>query len=914
MKCLAVLLACLPLTALAQEDQKNPPPPKPITAVTVTQPRAEPWSNILDYLEPRQLGPVNMGGRIADISVFEKEPRIFYVASASGGLFKTVNAGTTFTPVFEKENTISIGAVAVAPSNPDIIYVGTGEASSRNSVAWGDGVYKSIDGGKNWTNIGLKDTLQIGKIFVDPKNPDVVLVAAIGNLWAPGNRGLFKSKDGGKTWKRVLYVDNLTGAIDLKADPKNPRVMLCSMWQRIRKPWDFISGGPGSGLYRSTDEGEHWTRVTEGMPPGPLGRVGLSFYRSDPHEVIATIEYKPDPKAKRPKDTGEVPYYAGGTFRSMDGGKSWKEINPLNPRPFYFSLPIVDPNDDKRIYVMGDNINLSTDAGKTFHVLRGRYHPDNHAVWIDPNDSNNVLIGNDGGVYYSHDKGVTWDHLNGMPIGQYYAIAVDMRRPYWIYGGLQDNQCWGIPTQGVTGGVSFFDSVGLGGGDGFHVAVDPFDWRTVYSESQGGSASRVDLRSGQGRGIQPRLQGTKLRFNWSTPFIISPNNPQTLYFGANRLFKSVDRGDHWKAVSPDLTTNDPAEYGPSKLSVSPEDSGAETHCTIITISESPVKQGVLWVGTDDGQVQVSQDDGTTWSNVTGHIPDLPANTWCSRVLASKWDASHAFATFDGHRTGDFRPYVYKTEDYGKTWTKLNSGLPDLDSVYVIAEGQKNPDLLFLGSEMALRISLDGGKTWGRFKHDFPTVAVHDLLIHPRDLDLVIATHGRSLWTMDVSALEGLDQTKIKDEVTLTKPQDVLLPGRIDSGVWDGDRVFAARNSQPGTRICYYLSKPAKNVSLTVYLPDSSDSQQLDTTNHLGLNVIPFNGRVGARPVPGDFPVVLTVDGKQYRTSVHIENAFLVAEQKNVRPLANGTLDTTQEEEKTPEEKEEEERGGGSGQR
>jgi photosystem II stability/assembly factor-like uncharacterized protein len=815
-----------------------------------------------------------MGGRITDLAVYEKEPRIFYVATASGGLYKTINQGTTFSAVFDHEHTISLGACAVAQTNPDIVWVGTGEATSRNSVAWGDGVYKSVDGGKTWTNMGLKDTLQIGKIVIDPKDPNTVWVAAVGLVWGPSDRGVFKTTDGGKTWRRVLYVDDHTGAVDLKMDPKNSRVMLCAMYQRLRKPWDFVSGGPGSGLWKSMDGGESWRHITKGLPKGPLGKIGIAYYRQDPHEVVATVEYKPDPKAKRPKDTDVVPRYAGGTYWSTDGGESWKEINPLNPRPFYFSLPYIDPNDDKRIYVMGDSINLSVDGGKTFKELDGRVHPDFHAIWIDPRDSNNVLVGNDGGVSFSHDKCATWDHLEGMPIGQFYAVATDNRRPYWIYGGLQDNSCWGLPTQTSTGGVSFFHSQGLGGGDGFHVAVDPDDWAIVYSESQGGEASRVDLRTGRGKGIQPRMKGQKLRFNWSTPFMISPHNGQTLYFGSNILFKSVDRGDHWRPVSPDLTTNNPKTLGPSKDSVSPENSGAEAHCTIITMSESPLRQGVLYVGTDDGQVQVTQDDGATWTNVTKNIPGVPENTWCSRVLASRWSEGRAYATFDGHRTGDFKPYLYRTEDYGKTWTKMDAGLPDYDCLYVILEGQKNPDLLFLGSEMSLRVSLDSGKTWGRFRTKFPTVAVHDLVEQPKEQDLVIGTHGRSIWTLDINGLEGLTADALKQDVTLTQPQDVLILGRTTGGSWDGDRVFAARNTQPGTRIEYWLAKDAKKVSMTVSTADGTDSIDLDTTNHAGLNVATWNGRISGRPAAGDYKVTLTVDGKTYFTTAKVAEAFL----------------------------------------
>ena len=527
-------------------------------------------------------------------------------------------------------------------------------------------------------------------------------------------------------------------------------------------------------------------------------------------------------------------------------------------------MPVQDPNDVTRIYVPGDDLFYTADTGKTFKTQQSTVHPDYHAWWIDPNDSYHMIVGNDGGVYTTHDRGLSWEHNNNMAIGQFYAVAVDMRKPYWVYGGLQDNGSWGIPTQTTKGGVAFWDSVSTGGGDGFHVQVDPEDWATVYSESQGGAFGRTDLLGRPGRARAPRGQG--VRFNWSTPFIISPHNAKTLYLGGNRLFKSVNRGDTWKPVSPDLTTNDPKKNEAGKLSVTPENTGAETHCTIITVSESPIKQGLLFVGTDDGLVQMSQDDGVTWINITSNIPDLPRNTWCSRVLASKWEEGRVYATFDGHRGNDFKPYVYVSQDYGKTWSKLNAGLPEWDCAYVIVEGVKNPNLLFLGTEMGLRVSMDLGKNWTRYRTEFPTVAVHDLVIHPRELDLVIGTHGRSIWTLDVNGLEGLENMAYED-VILTKPQNVLLVPRPQAQSWDGDNVLVARNSQPGTKFQYFLKKPAKaDVSVRVYSASGSEVADLTGTNEAGLNVVAWNGRV---PV-GDYRVTIVVDGKSYSTAVKVE--------------------------------------------
>jgi photosystem II stability/assembly factor-like uncharacterized protein len=865
--------------AQGQEDTKTPPattPPAPVK----TQTTQEPWDDFLRNLQPRQLGPVTMGGRITDLAVYEKEPRIYYAATASGGLFKTVNAGLTFTPVFEREATISLGATAVSQSDPNLVWVGTGEATSRNSVAWGNGVYRSTDGGKTWQHMGLPETHHIGKIVIDPRNSNTVYVAATGRLWGPNpERGVYKTTDGGKTWQHVLKVDSRTGAVDLVMDPRNPENLLVAMWHRERKPWDFISGGPGGGLYKTTNGGKWWRRVEKGLPGGPYGRIGLNYMGSNPKVVVATIEYRPDEKKEpnRPKDQGIVRRNGGGTFISRDGGDSWTMLNVLNPRPFYFSIPKIDPNDEKRIYVPSDNLYVSEDAGKTFKPQNNKVHPDYHAFWINPSDSNHIIAGTDGGIFETRDRGTTWEHHNGMPIAQYYAIGVDMRRPYWVYGGLQDNSCWGLPTQTMHGKVSSANSVLLGGGDGFQTLADPNDWATVYWESQGGRLIRTDLKSGASKGIRPALAGEPLRYNWSAPYVLSPHNSRTIYFGANRLFKSVNRGDSWKPVSPDLTTNDKSKLDPGKLSVTPENTGAEAHCTLTTVAESPLRAGVLWVGTDDGQVQVSQDDGATWTNVVGNIPDLPRNTWCSRVIASKWADGRAYATFDGHRSNDFKPYVYVTDDYGKTWSKLTNGLPDYDSVYVIREGEKNPDLLYLGSEMSLRVSLDRGRSWTRYRTNFPTVAVHDLVVHPRELDLVVATHGRSLWTIDASGLEQLDQKTRDQEVALLKPQDVLMLGRIAGEQWDGDAGFDSPNTQPGTRIMYNLKAPAGSTpKIVISDPSGASSVELkNATNVAGLNVVPWNGRVEGRLAPGDYRVTLTVNGKDYVTSVRVESTPLV---------------------------------------
>ncbi|MBS1719411.1 MAG: hypothetical protein JST35_03085 [Armatimonadetes bacterium] len=819
-----------------------------------------------------------MGGRIAQIAVYNARPSLFYVATASGGLWKTDNGGITMAPVFDREGSISLGAVAVDQSNPDNVWVGTGEQHSRNSTAWGDGVYHSTDGGKTWMKVGLENTRHISSIVLDPKDKNHVYVGALGRLWGPSeDRGVYETTDGGKTWKKILYVNNLTGVINLIMHPKDPKTMIASMWERERKAYDFRSGGPGSGIFRTTDGGKTWKTSEKGLPNGTRGRIGLNYFLADPKVVIASVEYREKaaapgatPPPARTQPNGSM-FNGGGLYISKDGGVSWSFLNDLNPRPFYFSTPRLDPVDPKRIYVLGVSLHASEDAGKTFRAMRASIHADNHDMWIDPNDPTHMIIGNDGGLYQTRDRGVNWEHINKMAIGQFYAVAVDNRRPYWVYGGLQDNGSWGIPTQTNRGGPSFWDAVNVGGGDGFHVQVDPNDPMTLYSESQGGAMMRYDLKTNQSRFIRPRLDGERLRFNWSTPIYLSPHNSRTLYVGANRLFKSVNRGDAWKVISPDLTTNNPDKQRPGVNSVTPEDTGAERHCTIITISESPTKQGVLAVGTDDGLVWISEDDGTKWTNVTANIPDLPANTWCSRVLLSKHSQNRIYATFDGHRSNDFKAYAYVSEDLGKTWSKISDGLAEYDSVYVIREGEKNPDLLYLGSEMGLRVSLDRGKTWGRVRGNFPTVAVHDMVVHPRELDLVIATHGRSMWTIDVNGLEGLTSANRDKAVAVMQPQAVLNLVDFGSG-WDGDAVYQARNTQPGTTIFYWLKAAAGSVKITISDAAGVRKAEITGTKNAGLNGVRWNGRLGGRgaPEPGEYRVSVVVDGKETLTSVRVE--------------------------------------------
>ncbi len=829
-------------------------------AAAIAQPTpTDPVAQILGAVPARELGPTTMGGRIMDIAVYDREPRVFCVAFASGGLWRTENGGTTMTPIFDRMPTQSFGAVAIDPTDPKVIWAGTGEESSRNSTSWGAGLFKSVDAGKTWEPLGLAETRHTARIAIHPKDTKTVFVATLGGLWdQTTDRGLFKTKDGGKSWRKVLDAGPKAGAIDVVFDPKNPSVLLAATWERFRLPYNFYSRGPGSGLWRSTDGGESWRRVTRGLPEGDLGRIGLSVMKSNPKVWVATIDAA-----------------AGGFFRSEDGGQSWSKVNTLNPRPFYFSRPVQDPLDENRVYICGVNVHVSDDKGRTFRQAPWPIHPDHHAMWVDPTDSMHLIIGNDGGLSQSRDRGATWDFIDNMAVGQFYAIGADMRKPYFVYGGLQDNGSWGGPTQTRQGHVAYHHWYGVGGGDGFFVQVDQEDWRWLYSESQGGNVSRLNQVTGESKFIKPRPpQGERYRFNWSSPIFLSPHNSATVYFGGNRLFKSVNRGDNWKVVSPDLTTNDPEKQKP--VVGDAVNSGAETHCTIITIGESPLKQGVLWVGTDDGQLQVSQDDGVTWANVIANVPGVPKNTWVSRVEPSRFAEGRCYVTFDGHRAGDKSPYVFVTEDFGATWKPLVSGLVQDQVAYVVREGRRNEDLLFLGTERGLFVSLDRGASWRRYETEpWPlAVRVDDLLIHPRELDLVVGTHGRSIWILPVAALEQLTKANREKDVFVCEPQTVYGLGRVSGGgAWDGHGRFESNNTQPGTQIFYWL-KQGTTEKVVVQLVDAAGREvaKLDGKGDKGLNVVTWRPSRRTAVRTGDLGIVLKVGETETRgTVLRVEN-------------------------------------------
>jgi photosystem II stability/assembly factor-like uncharacterized protein len=753
-------------------------------------------------LEFRELGPAVMGGRIDDFAVVEGNPNIVFVGTASGGVWKSTNNGTTWEPVFDKEGVSTIGDIAIASSDPSIVWVGTGEPNNRQSSSWGNGAYKSMDGGKTWQNMGLTATHHIGRIVIHPKNPNVVYLAALGHLWgANPERGVYKTSDGGKTWSQVLKINDDTGVSDIAMDPQSPDTLYAAAYQRRRSVYGFNGGGPDGGIYKSIDGGATWKKLTKGLPyenGGDTGRIGLDIYRKNPSIVYALVQHE-----------------KGGVFRSEDMGETWKKMGDTDPRPSYYSQVRIDPNNDLRIWVLGAAMYFSEDGGKTFSTDRvKKIHGDFHAMWIDPSDSNHVLAGSDGGIHWSYDSGKTWDFINTMAIGQFYEIGLDNERPYHVCGGLQDNGSWCGPVQSLsTDGIANEDWVLIHGGDGFYAQVDPVEPWIVYPESQDGDLARRDLRTGQERGIEPeaKLNEPHYRFNWNSPVAISSHDHQTIYYGGNYLFKSTNRGDSWTRLGGELTSgvdrNKLAINGkvPDKTTLSRHD-GVQEYPTITTFSESPLTENVLWVGTDDENLQVSRDGGKSWKNVASRVPGLPKGTYVSRVVASKYAQGTAYATFDGHRTNDYGIYVFVTTDYGETWKAMRNGIPDTaGSVHVIREHPRNSNLLFAGSEFGLWVSLDHGANWAALRNNFPTVPVDDIQIQARENDLLLGTHGRSIWVLDdITPIEKMDGNVPSADITFFPPRAAtlwFLHGRRWSS---GQRTFVAKNPPYGALLNYYL--------------------------------------------------------------------------------------------------------------
>ncbi len=823
-------------------------------------------------LQWRNIGPANMSGRVTDIQALDDDFKHVVVASASGGVWKSTNAGTTWEPIFDRYGSASIGAVALFPKNPDIIWVGTGEANVRNSVGWGDGIYKSTDGGKAFVHVGLEETHHIARVVLHPENPDIAYVAAQGHLWGyTGQRGLYKTMDGGQTWLKLgegLPDDGKTGCTDIRMDPHDPDVLYAAFWQRLRQPHRFDSGGPNGGLFKSIDGGLTWKKLTAGLPEGDIGRIGIAIYQKDPKIVMAIVEHEFQPR-RGSEDYQDMKKLGSGIYRSEDAGETWTYMNRYNNRPFYYSQIYINPKDDQRVYAMGTQAQVSEDGGKTFEPGMQGIAGDFHVMWLDPNDKDRYYVGNDKGVSITYDHGAHFNFFDNYAISQVYAVSADMRDPYYVYVGLQDNGIWGGPSNSRDyNGILNDHWFKFHSGDGFYTAVDPSDWTTVYSESQGGRLRRNHALFRQNSaGITPNRTNTVnwddavpkqtdpnrpvVRMNWNTPFVLSHHNPHTIYYGANFLFKSVDRGEHWRIISPDLSTNDPEKAIRDSGGLTRDVTGAETHCTLITLSESPLVPGLIWVGTDDGNVHLTMDDGITWNDVRPNISGVPDGLWVSRVEASHFDKAVCYVTFDGHRSDDFNPYVYRTKDSGQTWENITNNLPEGHPAHVVREDPRNRNLLFVGTEFGVFASVNGGKTWTKAMNGMPTVAVHDLLIHPRAGDLIAGTHGRGVYILDdITPLQQFTEEVSELDIHLfANPAATRWEG-ISRGATRGHKLFVGRNplsmsqAEPSNSpssidntatINYYLkSEPQEKPLVEITTLDGSMKRTIEIDESQGI--------------------------------------------------------------------------------
>jgi photosystem II stability/assembly factor-like uncharacterized protein len=780
-------------------------------------------------MKARSIGPAGMGGRIADLEAVTDNPNIIFVGASIGGVWKSTNGGTTWTPLFDNQPVAAIGDVTIFQANPSIIWVGTGEGNPRNSASVGNGVYKSLDGGTTWMHMGLEKTERIHRILLHPGDENIAYAAALGQMWGENpDRGVYKTTDGGKTWRKVLYVNEKVGCAELVMDPVNPNKLFAAMWEYRRWPWFFKSGGASSGLYVTHDGGESWTKLTDeqGLPKGDLGRIGLAIARNNPNIIYALIESKKN-----------------ALFRSDDGGKTWKVVNEspnIAPRPFYYCDLRIDPQNENRIYSLHSNLQVSNDGGKTFTTLGGqnRVHSDHHALWIHPKDGGFLIDGNDGGVYISHDYGTTWRMVDNLPLAQFYHINVDMEVPYNIYGGMQDNGSWRGPGEvWENNGIRNWHWNEVGFGDGFATLVDASDPNYGYAMSQGGFIIRFNWKTGERKDIRPAgPDGVELRFNWNAGIAQDPFDPKTIYYGSQFVHKSTDRGDSWQIISPDLTTNDPSKQKQNESGGLTKDvTNAENYTTILTIAPSPIQPGLLWVGTDDGNVQITRDGGKTWTNVVKNIPGVPPNTWVPHIEPSKHDAAAAYVVFDDHRRSNWATYVFKTTDYGRSWTSLTKNDPTAASkgnqmwgyALVIEEDPVDKNLLYLGTEFGLWVSLNGGINWMRWSHGIPTASVMALVVHPRDHDLVIGTHGRAAYVLDdvrplrTVTKEILDKQLHIFEIPSTYQHYVRA---MDGYHFPADAMFKGENRPYGALITYSLNIPRDSLRFTSAAADREERE------------------------------------------------------------------------------------------
>jgi photosystem II stability/assembly factor-like uncharacterized protein len=881
----------------------------------------------------RPIGPANHSGRIVDLAVDPTDHNVWYIAAASGGIWKTTNHGLNFSQVFGQKQPCTIGDIAMDPSNPKVLWVGTGEGNNQRSSYWGDGIYKTEDGGKTWKNLGLPDSHHIGRIVVDPSNGDRVLVAALGHLYSPNQeRGLYLTEDGGKSWKRVLFVSEDVGVVDVAFHPADPKIVLAASYERRRRAWHFDGAGKGSLVWRSEDGGKTWKKSGQGLPGGDIGRIGIGWAASKPGTVYLTYSNQNPAPVKRtiiepspgvtpseapgfeenvraaneawerkqyeewdvllPEGASEGPDddaaeqagasskpVGGEVYRSDDAGKTWKKVSTQDvggTPAYYYGQIRVDPSDHERMFVLSVPLWVSENGGKKFRRdAARRIHVDHHAMWIDPSNGEHLLLGNDGGLFESWDSGKNWIHFENLPVGQYYAVGVDMADPYRVYGGTQDNGTWCIPSRGPTRqGIRIEDVFKVSGGDGFFCQLDPEDDNIVYTEYQFGGLLRTDLRTMQTRGIRPRpAKGeAPYRFNWMSPLVASKHAKGTIYYGGNKVFKSHDRGDNWHVISPDLTTQDPAKIA-----------GNVPHCTVTMISESPRRAGLLWVGTDDGKLWMTADDGKSWQDLTRKLPEHVRHLWVSRVAASQHVEGRCYVTYTGYREDHFDPYVFVTDDYGLTWRAISGNLPKTHPVNVIAESPRNPDVLFVGTESGCYVSIEGGGDWHRMGKNLSQVAVHDLVVHPRERELVIGTHGLGIWIADVAPLEEASGERISKGAVLVGPNDIVrLPAGVSAGYSTKPRQWWGKNPAAGSPLTAWLPRGAKKPKLIVRDVTGRALTTVDLTAEPGLHVVSWDGRSGSRgsggsllqrmgrrmsrggsrPLGlGDYRVELEIDGK-----------------------------------------------------
>ena len=927
----------------------------------------------LDALRPRNIGPAVMSGRIVDLAVAESDPIKFYVASATGGVFKTSDNGITLTAVFEHEGTHSVGAIALHQRDTSIVWVGTGERANRQSSSWGDGVYKSTDGGVTWTNVGLRDSKHIGRIAVHPDDTELVYVAAMGHLWGPNEeRGLYRSRDGGATWTPILQIDEHTGAVDVALDPANPGIVYAATYQRERRPWGFHGGGPGSALHRSTDGGDSWERlsgpgVARGLPEGDIGRIGISVYRSDPRIVYASVE-----QGYRYNASTAYTERRAGIYRSEDRGETWELMSDWNPRPMYASQILVDPSDDQRVYMM-NSYSFSDDGGRTFTSPLQSLHGDDRMVWVNPEDSRHVMKADDGGLGISYDRGLNWLYISDLPVSQYYRVSVDMATPYNVYGGLQDNGSWMGPSETYRqAGILNSDWTRLGGGDGFINLVDTTSNTIVYTESQYLGLSRVDLRTGERTSIRPgdpighiggrrnwetwrevgtfesqRLGNAMAPANWDGPFIISPHDASALYAGTNILWRTTDRGDSWQELG-DLTTGTDRRtlpiMGQMPHDLTPSlDDGIPYWPTISSVAESPLAEGLLYVGTDDGRFHVSRDGGATWTDVaardatdsdepagcagidgcgraagdtsedravTAGFPGLPPGAWVSGIEPSRHDEARVYAVWNNYRNDDYANYLYRSDDYGVTWTQIAGDLPPERVLRTLREDLRNESVLFLGAEIGLFYTMDGGGHWTELRGGMPTAPFNDLVIHPRENDLVLGTHGRGVWILDqINALQELTPEVMASAAHLFTVGPATQIRRAGRQAHTGDVFYRGENPPNGAILDYWLGEEAEQGAVTVVIEDGVGGRvaAVEGTGRAGMNRVVWDlrhqlgeeagpgggggpggsggGRRGPLVVPGNYTARLQVEGAEAVADARLAQPFEVREDPrlNVTP-------------------------------